>query len=108
MPSARDLKLMAVLSGLFLGLAAAVLLGGVDADLLLVAPLVVLVVPLFGGRYVGEGHLHRLRLARAVPARRPAAVAPAAPRRAPLRVLCAGLLLARTHASRPPPSLAIA
>jgi hypothetical protein len=108
MPTARDLRLMAVLTGLFGGLAAAVLVGGADADLLLVAPLVVLAVPLFGGRYVGEEQLHRLRVARAVVPWRPPAIVLPAPRRAPLRVVRAGLLLARSHASRPPPALTIA
>jgi hypothetical protein len=94
---------MLLLSGLFLGLLGGVLVGGVDADALLVAPLLVLGVPLFGGRYVGEERLHRLRAARAVPSRRvPAAVA--VPRRAPMRVVRTGLLLATAHASRPPPS----
>ncbi len=94
---------MLLLSGLFLGLLGAVLVGGVDADVLLVAPLLVLGVPLFGGRYVGEEHLHRLRVARWQPARlRPQATV--VRRRAPIRVVRAGLLLATAHASRPPPA----
>ncbi len=103
MHSSRDLKLMAVLTGAFLALAAAVLFGGVHADLLLVAPLLVLVVPLLGGRYVGEDGLERLRAARHVPAP-PRARSTSSRRRTPVRVVRAGLLLAGAHASRPPPA----
>ena len=99
---------MLLLSGLFLGLLGAVLVGGVHADVLLVAPLLVLGVPLFGGRYVGEEHLHRLRAARWEPPRLRAPAAAAVMRlRAPLRVVRTGLLLAAAHASRPPPAPAL-
>jgi hypothetical protein len=98
---------MVLLSGLFLALLGAVVLGGVSADVLLVAPLLVLGVPLFGGRYVGEDHLHRLRAALWRPARRRAPASLELPRRAPLRVVRTGLLLATAHASRPPPALGL-
>jgi len=107
MHSPRDLKLMAVLTGAFLALAAGVLFGGVHADALLVAPLLVLVVPLLGGRYVGEDELERLRCARLVVAP-PRAVSTPVLRRAPQRVIRTGLLLATAHASRPPPVRAAA
>jgi hypothetical protein len=101
------MRLMLLLSGLFLALLGGVLVGGVDADVLLVAPLLVLGVPLFGGRYVGEEHLHRLRAAFAAPARRRAPASVGIARRAPLRVVRTGLLLATAHASRPPPALGL-
>ena len=105
MSERRDLQVMGLLTGVFLLLAGAVLLGGVHPDVLLAGPLLVIAVPLILGRYVGEEQLHRLRGALAAPAPRRRATAPATPRRAPLRVVRAGLMLARTHASRPPPAL---
>src|SRR5688572_4376542 len=96
---------MLVVSALFVGVAAEVLLGGLSADWLMLAPLLVLVLPLLGGRYVGEERIARLR--RAVGGsrrRRPRAAAPVASRRAPERVVLRGCLPAAVHASRPPPA----
>lgn len=106
MPSRRDLALMLFVSALFLGVAADVLSGGLNADWLLLAPLVVLVVPLLGGRYVGEEQLARLRSALSPPPHRKPVrgLAPVAPRRAPELVALRGRLVARVHASRPPPA----
>jgi hypothetical protein len=105
MPAARDLKLMLLVTALFCGLADTVWLGLLDADVLLVAPLLVLVVPLLGGRYLGEDAIGRLAAAYSARRRRaPGALAPRALRR-PSLVLGTGRLLAGVHTCRPPPVL---
>jgi len=100
---------MLVLTVLFLGLFGAVALGEVSADVLLVAPLLALVVPLLGGRYVGEDALRRVAVVyaawRSAPRRRPVAAARPAVRRAPVLVARGGRLVACSHACRPPPAL---
>jgi hypothetical protein len=63
------MKLMFLACALFFALAGGVWVGA-NPDLLLFAPLFVLLVPLLGGRYVGEETLARLR--RAAHAERPA------------------------------------
>jgi hypothetical protein len=107
MTSARDLKLMLVVCALFLALAEAVFAGGLSADVLLAAPFFVLIVPLLGGRYVGEGRLDRLR--RAVAARRrPRRVVAGVPltARRPAFVLGrGGRAVAGAFFCRPPPVL---
>ena len=74
-PAARDLKLMLLACALFLVLVGGVWAGGANPDLLLFAPLFVLLVPLLSGRYVGEEALGRLAAAYAARRRRaPAAL----------------------------------
>jgi hypothetical protein len=100
------MKVMLVLALLFSALGVAVELGNASADLLLLAPLLCLAVPLLGGSYLGEEQL--ARLAKAVAARRRPLRAPAAmprPRRAPVLVARGGRLLGSAHAIRPPPPL---
>src|SRR5688572_24491699 len=80
---------------------------GVLEGLAMVAPALLLLLPLLAGRYLGEEALDRLRLARArPPARRRHghAAAPAARRHVAL-VPRGGLLLASSLATRPPPAL---
>jgi hypothetical protein len=102
---ARDLKLMLIATALFLGLAAGVCLGGVHEDVLLLAPVLVLAVPLLGGRYLGEDAIHRLAVAyRARHRRAPAALASRALRRTPRAFLRSGRLIACAHTCRPPPA----
>ena len=105
MASSRDLKVMLVLGVLFMALGAAVELGGVHSDLLLISPLLCLAVPLLGGAYVGEERLARLAAriaARRAPRRRAPASSPK-PRRAPALVVRGGRILGTAHAVRPPP-----
>jgi hypothetical protein len=82
-------------------------LDGITMGWLVLAPALLLLVPLLGGRYVGEATLRRLAGRRAA-GRRPAV----ATRPVRWRVLDAtphgGLLLARRIAGRAPPRAAIA
>jgi hypothetical protein len=107
MPSARERRLLLALAGLAPVLVAVVLLAGITPDLLLAAPLLVLVVPLLAGRYVGEERLLRLAAARRP---RRARLRPA-PVRATGRAVVVprgGRLLAFALAVRPPPRAATA
>jgi hypothetical protein len=80
---------------------------GLTMGWLVLAPALLLLVPLLGGRYVGESTLSRLSGRRTVVRRRCIAAAPVR-----WRVLDAaphgGLLLARRIAGRAPPRAAIA
>jgi hypothetical protein len=108
MPGARDLKLMLLASALFFALASLVWLDGFNADVLLFAPLFVLVVPLLGGRYVGEETLARLRRATAyatAPRRAPGALGGPALTRLVLPAF-RDRLVAGAHGCLPPPVLA--
>ena len=103
--SARDPRPLAVLA-LAAGLALAALVHDAGAEALLAAPVLLLLVPLLAGRYVGEEQIARLAAARAprtYPARRSRRTS--ASRRAP-RVLMprGGRLLATSLAVRPPPA----
>ena len=106
MSARRDLTLLGLLTVAFAALAACVELGAVGANVLLVAPLLVLVVPLLGGRYVGERSIERLRAAvgrgaMAKPRRRTLALPT---RRSPAAILGAGRTHVAVHLSRPPPA----
>ncbi len=109
MDSSRDLKIMLVLSVLFMALGVAVEFGGVHADVLLISPLLCLAVPLLGGAYFGEERLARLAArvaARRAPRRRASAASPR-PRRAPALVVHGGRLIGTSLAVRPPPPLTV-
>jgi hypothetical protein len=83
--------------------AALALTGSTDA-LLFFAPALLILIPLFGGFYVGEELIARLTARRARPRRRSAA-APAAPP-VPATWLPRGArLLAASLAKRPPPAV---
>jgi hypothetical protein len=95
---------------LFLALAGSVLAGGPSSDILLAAPLFLLAVPLLGGHYWGERHLHRLRTAYAARRRRPTA-GPELLRvpRGPHAVLGrGGRAVAGAFFCRPPPAQSVA
>jgi hypothetical protein len=94
---------------LMLALAGASLLGllvaaaaGLDGDALLAVPALLLLLPMLGGRYIGEDALVRL-VARALPRRR--RIAPAAPRRRAFTPVLprGGRLIAAGLAHRGPP-----
>ena len=83
-------------------------LTGVDPDVLLAAPLLLLLLPLLAGRYVGEASIARLA-GRLMPRRRRPDRAPAAPARRTARVLPrGGRLIAAALADRGPPAPATA
>jgi len=99
----RDRRLLFALAGLTLVLASLTLVG-VHSDVLLVAPVLVFVLPLFAGRYVGEERLARLAAAFVARRRRPAAALTATGRRAPQSPPRGGRLIAFWLAERPPPA----
>ena len=87
---------------------ASVLRLGVDAQVLLwCAPLLLLLVPLAMGRFVGENALEARRAARSTPRRRRLAVSLGTPHRAPESTGAHGLLLAFRLAERGPPAFAL-
>jgi hypothetical protein len=98
---------------LLLGLAVAsmawVLVGafaGIGDGLAMVAPALLLLLPLLAGRYVGEDALARVQLARAAPPARRRRARPAAPSHPAVALVPrGGLLLASSLATRPPPVL---
>lgn len=95
-----------------LATATAVLLAGLAGHAELVAyaaPVVVLALPLLGGRYAGEEQIARLatRARRAQPHRRPAADRPAH-RPVAIGIARGGRLIADSLAVRPPPAPAFA
>jgi hypothetical protein len=101
-PASRVLALVALVAALL----ASVLRLGVDAELLLwAAPMVLLLAPLALGRFIGEDAIDARRRSRQRATRRPRAVAAiAAPRRTPRAIGARGLLLAFRLAERGPPA----
>jgi hypothetical protein len=100
----RDRSLLFALAGLTLALASLTLIG-VHSDVLLVAPVLVLALPLLAGRYIGEEQLARLAGSFDCGRRRPLAALVPDVRRAPLRLPRGGRLIAASLAVRPPPAL---
>ena len=102
----RDRQLLFALAGLTLALASLTLFG-VHSDVLLIAPVLVLALPLLAGRYVGEEQLARLAAAFVEVARRRPASALVPPAGGPRQILPrGGRLLACSLAVRPPPARA--
>lgn len=104
MSSRPHLRLLAALGVLAVALAAAQTVAGVGAGLLLLAPALLLALPLLAGRYVGEQTLTRWKAA-FVPRRARAAVALVArlPRVRRTAAPHGGALLAAGLARRGPP-----
>jgi hypothetical protein len=104
--SRRDTQRTALLAGALAGLAILAHVAGAGA--LLGCPALVLVLPLLGGRYVGEARLARL-VGRLAPRRRPLAprTSPRLPR-APRVLPRGGRLIAARLAERGPPACAAA
>lgn len=101
--SSRDLRLPLVAAALILGAVAAVLAGGIGAELLVFMPALLVLAPLLGGSYVGERTLRRLavRFSRPRRARRSPATRPSRPVFG--RAAAGGRLLAERLAGRAPP-----
>ena len=104
--SRRDLLAVLALAVVAFALAFARQLTGVDADVLIAAPALLLLLPLVAGRYVGEGGLSRL--VRELPRRRRPSPAPAVGRSRRHVVPRGGLLIAVALARRGPPGRLLA
>lgn len=108
MATRRDLLPVALVAAV--GVLAALLgtVGGVDSVLLELAPVLVLVLPLLAGRYLGEERLAAI-VSRFAP-RRVRAAARLTPRtpRAPRAFARGGRLVASAFAERGPPARALA
>lgn len=76
---------------------------GVDSDVLLALPVLLFVVPLIAGRYVGEERLARLAAACVPCHRRATGSLPTTSRRTPRALPRGGHLIATSLAVRPPP-----
>jgi hypothetical protein len=99
----RDQRLLLGLAALTLLFALVQTATGISGDVLLAAPVLVLLLPLLAGRYVGEDGLARLTATLEPPRRRPA-LARIAPRRAPRVLARGGRLIAVALADRGPPA----
>jgi hypothetical protein len=103
----RDQRLLLGLAALTLAFALVQSATGISADVLLAAPVLILLLPLLAGRYVGEDGIARLTAL--APLRRRRVLAPAAPaRRAPRAIARGGRLIAVALAHRGPPAAQLA
>ncbi|HEX7300093.1 MAG TPA: hypothetical protein VF257_13935 [Solirubrobacteraceae bacterium] len=103
----RDQFLMLGLGALTVVFAVVQSLTGLDPDVLLAAPVLLLFLPLLAGRYVGEDGLLRLAARARSPWARPASSARPA-LRAPRALARGGRLIAVALAQRGPPAPALA
>jgi hypothetical protein len=98
----RDRQLLFALAGLTLALASLTLVGA-SSDVLLAVQVLVLVLPLLAGRYVGEEALARVASAFVARRRRPVPALVPVARLGPQRLPRGGRLIAASLAVRPPP-----
>jgi hypothetical protein len=105
----RDKRLLLGLAALTLAFALVQSATGISGDVLLAAPVLILLLPLLAGRYVGEDGIARLSGALAPLRRRRPVVAGLAPaRRAPRLLARGGHLIAVALARRGPPAAQLA
>jgi hypothetical protein len=103
----RDQRLLLGLAALTLAFAVVQSATGISGDVLLAAPMLILLLPLLGGRYLGEDRIARL-CAAVTPLRRRPPLARAHPERAPRVLARGGRLIAVALARRGPPALGLA
>jgi hypothetical protein len=103
----RDQRILLGLALLLVVFAATQSLTGLNPDVLLAVPVLLLALPLAAGRYVGEDGLVRLATRRRAPTRRVASSARPA-LRAPRVMARGGRLIAVALAERGPPAQLIA
>ena len=104
---ARDQRLMVLLTGLASLLVLVAGVAGFQESVAYAAPLLVVLLPLLAGRFLGEERITRLVVrARRRPRRAAALPVPTAWLRATRSVPRGGRLIARGLAVRPPPLLA--
>jgi hypothetical protein len=103
----RDQRILFGLAALTVLFAVVQAATGLNADILLAAPALILLLPLLAGRYVGEESLARLGAYFAT-RRRPRAVLAVQPLRGPRVIARGGRLIAEALAERGPPALQLA
>jgi len=103
----RDRYVLLGLTLLSVALAAAQTLAGISPDVLLAVPVLLLVLPLLAGRYVGEDGLARLAV-RGLATRRRSPATLGSRRRGPRLRPRGGRLIAAALAERGPPAPAAA
>jgi hypothetical protein len=102
----RDQRMLLALAVLSMAFAVLQHVAGINPDVLLAVPGLVLLLPLLAGRYVGEDGIARLAASAAARVRRPRAVAASgAIRRAPRILPRGGRLIATALGLRGPPAL---
>jgi hypothetical protein len=104
----RDQRILLGLAALTLLFAVVQSATGISGDVLLAAPVLVLLLPLLAGRYVGEEGIARLCAFLAPLRRRPVAARATQPWRAPRVLARGGRLIAVALAQRGPPAVALA
>jgi hypothetical protein len=105
MPVRRHLRPLAAVAVLGVVVALAESVAGLHTGLVLLAPALLLLLPLLAGRYLGEETLERLAARAAAPRRPRRAGATPPPRRRPRATLArGGRLLASSLAERGPPA----
>jgi hypothetical protein len=104
----RDQRILLGLAALTLVFAAVQSLTGINPDVLLAAPALILLLPLLAGRYVGEDGIRRLCAMLAPLRRRPGSARAPQSRRAPRVLPRGGRLIAAALAERGPPALLLA
>jgi hypothetical protein len=100
----RDQRILLGLAALTLLLAVVQSATGINADVLLATPGLILLLPLLAGRYVGEDGIARLGRLLAPPRRRAVAARVTQPLRAPRVLPRGGCLIAASLARRGPPA----
>jgi hypothetical protein len=100
----RDQRILLGLAALTLLFAVVQSATGINGDVLLAAPALILLLPLLAGRYVGEDGIARLSAFMAPPRRRPVAAWAMLPGRAPRVLARGGRLIAVALAQRGPPA----
>jgi hypothetical protein len=104
----RDQRLLLGLAALTVVFALVQSVTGLNADVLLAAPALIILLPLLAGRYVGEDGIARLSGALLPARRRPVVARSASARRAPRVLARGGRLIAVALAHRGPPAAQLA
>jgi hypothetical protein len=104
----RDQRILLGLAALTAVFAVVQSATGISADVLLAAPVLVLLLPLLAGRYLGEDGIARLAAFVARPRRRLVAARTSQPLRAPRALPRGGRLIAVALGRRGPPAYALA
>jgi hypothetical protein len=100
----RDQRILLGLAALTVLFAVVQSVTGISGDVLLAAPVLILLLPLLAGRYLGEDGIARLSAVVAPPRRRPALSRSSATLRAPRVLARGGRLIGDALGTRGPPA----